>query len=162
MHFVGTTLVVVLLGMALFTRNAWWLAGALVFFQAEDGIRDLTVTGVQTCALPISIDNQGGTITVASTTGLTLNRANATYTNTGLITLTGGDLTITGASPTLTNAGTLTIGSGRILSLTGTLNANSSDEHTGERKLQSNLVGRLLVEHDNTNITLSGSGATLT
>src|SRR5256886_12200204 len=29
-------------------------AGYLVFFfQAEDGIRDLTVTGVQTCALPI-------------------------------------------------------------------------------------------------------------
>src|SRR2546430_8151943 len=25
------------------------------FFQAEDGIRDLTVTGVQTCALPIYI-----------------------------------------------------------------------------------------------------------
>src|SRR2546430_6192438 len=25
------------------------------FFQAEDGIRDLTVTGVQTCALPILI-----------------------------------------------------------------------------------------------------------
>src|SRR2546430_7778178 len=25
------------------------------FFQAEDGIRDLTVTGVQTCALPIWI-----------------------------------------------------------------------------------------------------------
>src|SRR2546430_11834852 len=29
------------------------------FFQAEDGIRDLTVTGVQTCALPISYP--GGT-----------------------------------------------------------------------------------------------------
>src|SRR3989475_8884342 len=30
------------------------------FFQAEDGIRDLTVTGVQTCALPIWIlDNMG-------------------------------------------------------------------------------------------------------
>src|SRR5256886_10123328 len=27
---------------------------SLFFFQAEDGIRDLTVTGVQTCALPIS------------------------------------------------------------------------------------------------------------
>src|SRR2546430_12490935 len=27
------------------------------FFQAEDGIRDLTVTGVQTCALPISRDS---------------------------------------------------------------------------------------------------------
>src|SRR5437762_8953232 len=25
------------------------------FFQAEDGIRDTSVTGVQTCALPISI-----------------------------------------------------------------------------------------------------------
>src|SRR2546430_11675037 len=30
------------------------------FFQAEDGIRDLTVTGVQTCALPIlNISNAG-------------------------------------------------------------------------------------------------------
>src|SRR2546430_3183787 len=28
------------------------------FFQAEDGIRDLTVTGVQTCALPISDDRE--------------------------------------------------------------------------------------------------------
>src|SRR6266853_1349754 len=27
------------------------------FFQAEDGIRDLTVTGVQTCALPICRSN---------------------------------------------------------------------------------------------------------
>src|SRR2546430_17653674 len=29
---------------------------SVFFFQAEDGIRDLTVTGVQTCALPISSD----------------------------------------------------------------------------------------------------------
>src|SRR6478672_8633043 len=29
------------------------------FFQAEDGIRDLIVTGVQTCALPISLLGQG-------------------------------------------------------------------------------------------------------
>src|SRR2546422_8316709 len=27
------------------------------FFQAEDGIRDVDVTGVQTCALPISPDS---------------------------------------------------------------------------------------------------------
>src|SRR2546427_4293526 len=41
---------------------AWLLAAytavlrrrSFFFFQAEDGIRDLTVTGVQTCALPIS------------------------------------------------------------------------------------------------------------
>src|SRR2546430_15017202 len=33
------------------------------FFQAEDGIRDLTVTGVQTCALPIcepAVDEPSG------------------------------------------------------------------------------------------------------
>src|SRR5688572_31322629 len=29
------------------------------FFQAEDGIRDLTVTGVQTCALPIYNEFRG-------------------------------------------------------------------------------------------------------
>src|SRR2546430_10055656 len=43
-------------------RHARWLQGShrarrcyswFFFFQAEDGIRDLTVTGVQTCALPI-------------------------------------------------------------------------------------------------------------
>src|SRR2546430_9705292 len=28
------------------------------FFQAEDGIRDLTVTGVQTCALPIFLGSR--------------------------------------------------------------------------------------------------------
>src|SRR5256886_5271960 len=31
------------------------LALSLLFFQAEDGIRDLTVTGVRTCALPICV-----------------------------------------------------------------------------------------------------------
>src|SRR2546427_1194870 len=35
------------------------------FFQAEDGIRDLTVTGVQTCALPISGAALGGLRPVA-------------------------------------------------------------------------------------------------
>src|SRR3712207_8410695 len=28
------------------------------FFQAEDGIRDIGVTGVQTCALPISVQRR--------------------------------------------------------------------------------------------------------
>src|SRR2546430_13026135 len=40
------------------------------FFQAEDGIRDLTVTGVQTCALPISLSvlryNPGKRCTLAA------------------------------------------------------------------------------------------------
>src|SRR2546429_7000580 len=32
------------------------------FFQAEDGIRDVAVTGVQTCALPISLSPTVATI----------------------------------------------------------------------------------------------------
>src|SRR5260370_25757626 len=41
------------------------------FFQAEDGIRDSSVTGVQTCALPISVaDEQYGTVRVRAWTGL--------------------------------------------------------------------------------------------
>src|SRR2546430_13473706 len=35
------------------------VAVSFFFFQAEDGIRDLTVTGVQTCALPISCHGLG-------------------------------------------------------------------------------------------------------
>src|SRR2546430_2746150 len=34
-------------------RSGLARAYVFFFFQAEDGIRDLTVTGVQTCALPI-------------------------------------------------------------------------------------------------------------
>src|SRR5436305_4176242 len=34
-----------------------YLVQALFFFQAEDGIRDADVTGVQTCALPISMSD---------------------------------------------------------------------------------------------------------
>src|SRR5260370_490690 len=33
---------------------SFWMEVAVFFFQAEDGIRDSSVTGVQTCALPIS------------------------------------------------------------------------------------------------------------
>src|SRR5256886_5413851 len=38
----------------LFDAHASEWSSPFFFFQAEDGIRDLTVTGVQTCALPIS------------------------------------------------------------------------------------------------------------
>src|SRR5260370_1724397 len=36
-------------------RGEWYF-----FFQAEDGIRDSSVTGVQTCALPILLRRQRG------------------------------------------------------------------------------------------------------
>src|SRR5256886_4213823 len=39
-------------------------ASVLFFFQAEDGIRDLTVTGVQTCALPIFLHANPSTTSV--------------------------------------------------------------------------------------------------
>src|SRR5256886_3155365 len=49
----------------------------MFFFQAEDGIRDLTVTGVQTCALPISE-------VLASRIGLALDNAGLSQTVSGL------------------------------------------------------------------------------
>src|SRR5438552_14878512 len=49
------------------------------FFQAEDGIRDDLVTGVQTCALPISFQCEACTkleaSRLASATGTTMRRA---------------------------------------------------------------------------------------
>src|SRR3712207_7486940 len=36
------------------------------FFQAEDGIRDIGVTGVQTCALPISSISSSAALTAAA------------------------------------------------------------------------------------------------
>src|SRR5207245_7136071 len=39
----------------------------IFFFQAEDGIRDATVTGVQTCALPISTPRSIGSRITRST-----------------------------------------------------------------------------------------------
>src|SRR2546429_2328718 len=46
------------------------------FFQAEDGIRDVAVTGVQTCALPISY-------------GVTMSAAKDTTTSPAAFTVTG-------------------------------------------------------------------------
>ena len=47
--------------------GGWWGGGGVgvFFFQAEDGIRDWSVTGVQTCALPICISSGQGLMAVA-------------------------------------------------------------------------------------------------
>src|SRR5437667_8620817 len=42
----------------------------LFFFQAEDGIRDRDVTGVQTCALPISGSCESGGVLFAGPAGV--------------------------------------------------------------------------------------------
>ena len=47
--------------------------GLCFFFQAEDGIRDRLVTGVQTCALPICIVVSGGSyVDIKSNTDILL------------------------------------------------------------------------------------------
>src|SRR5256885_5226025 len=58
MHYVDVIII--------FHTNCYFLFFSLLlfyffffFFQAEDGIRDYKVTGVQTCALPISVVCQG-------------------------------------------------------------------------------------------------------
>src|SRR3989440_9318601 len=56
------------------------------FFQAEDGIRDLIVTGVQTCALPIFVAEIGSAMTVGGNIRgqtRTLTTAVALYTSQG-------------------------------------------------------------------------------
>src|SRR2546427_5834289 len=56
MYSTVTITVVLSLSLSLFSIAIFFLYNLFLFFffQAEDGIRDLTVTGVQTCALPIS------------------------------------------------------------------------------------------------------------
>src|SRR5207245_3218605 len=48
------TIAIIFLCAPLFLCELFHCCVVFFFFQAEDGIRDATVTGVQTCALPIS------------------------------------------------------------------------------------------------------------
>src|SRR2546429_3233237 len=61
------------------------------FFQAEDGIRDVAVTGVQTCALPIS-----PSLSVLAGSDLALRRAPV-----GVTQLSFGDLSVVVAGQAL-------------------------------------------------------------
>src|SRR5438270_3944958 len=54
------------------------------FFQAEDGIRDLTVTGVQTCALPIAADGPATRISTPSVANASLRSAKRSSADAGL------------------------------------------------------------------------------
>src|SRR5256886_7431628 len=111
------------------------------FFQAEDGIRDLTVTGVQTCALPICIQEvvvtaqrrsenaQDVPIAIQAFTGDTLQQLNVTNFD---------DLL-----KYLPNVVAPSAGPGQ--------DQIRSEEHTSELQSQSNLVCRLLLEKKNHN-----------
>src|SRR5207237_4017313 len=73
------------------------------FFQAEDGIRDSSVTGVQTCALPILIDIQHGALSVlfegAQGTMLDIDHGTYPYV-TSSSAISGGATTGVGVAPT--------------------------------------------------------------
>src|SRR3712207_7292125 len=60
----------------------------LFFFQAEDGIRDIGVTGVQTCALPILPSLTADSTGKANASGLVLFRGRE---NVAFSTVTDGD-----------------------------------------------------------------------
>src|SRR5258707_10096816 len=63
------------------------------FFQAEDGIRDIGVTGVQTCALPILLNGSGtdsdGSIASYLWTQVSGGAASLTNANTANLTASG-------------------------------------------------------------------------
>src|SRR2546430_13397480 len=103
------------------------------FFQAEDGIRDLTVTGVQTCALPICpvlsriVDNL-----LPARLALAVDRG---------VVASHPPLEVT--QDPLTEAARVHLGVAPFL--------DRSEEHTSELQSQSNLVCRLLLEKKKNN-----------
>src|SRR5256886_9124486 len=104
------------------------------FFQAEDGIRDLTVTGVQTCALPIS-----------SYVRLLRRRLTALYPSTSFAFLPADMvsqiLNFGLPAPVDVQVSGFNVEANR---------AYRSEEHTSELQSQSNLVCRLLLEKTKT------------
>src|SRR5258706_5971029 len=76
-------------------------------YQAEDGIRDWSVTGVQTCALPISPGTQNVTVNGASVVGInfTATSQGQTFSVSGTISPAAGG---SGATVTLSGAASAT------------------------------------------------------
>src|SRR5687768_17894177 len=69
--------------------HACFIVFLFFFFQAEDGIRDVAVTGVQTCALPIfpssvaELVHHGHKVIVEAGAGLGSGLSDAEYTGAG-------------------------------------------------------------------------------
>src|SRR2546430_6137178 len=99
------------------------------FFQAEDGIRDLTVTGVQTCALPIFVVQAGDQgIRFLLVSGKPIQEPIAWY------------------GPIVMNTRQQLEQAYRELEAGTFIARERSEEHTSELQSQSNLVCRLLLE----------------
>src|SRR2546430_7221793 len=110
-----------------------WFCSVFFFFQAEDGIRDLTVTGVQTCALPISLAGHPGKCRDAA-------RRTHSVPDCGIPDARG----VARGPAAGRRRGCGLRGSGR--AVLGSARGRRSEEHTSELQSQSNLVCRLLLE----------------
>src|SRR5207248_7230890 len=106
------------------------------FFQAEDGIRDRTVTGVQTCALPISNRSKWLIRNVASSTIPQPSAYNAFSSS------------FPAAFSTFHTTPPIGCHSKNISSTAAQL--NRSEEHTSELQSPYDLVCRLLLEKKKT------------
>src|SRR5256884_5220513 len=95
------------------------------FFQAEDGIRDVAVTGVQTCALPISFPFQRTTDVEMKPVPLTVR--------------------VKVAPPAVAPVGEIEDMAGTGFDGIGT-GVGRSEEHTSELQSRLHLVCRLLLE----------------
>src|SRR2546430_7540517 len=104
------------------------------FFQAEDGIRDLTVTGVQTCALPISVRNSGP----QGPRRIRLSEASAPQ---AILEGSAGEF-----APL------------ELRVIESRSESRRSEEHTSELQSQSNLVCRLLLEKKKKTTTAPSTG----
>src|SRR5215510_8891618 len=100
-----------MIGFALSALIGCGLFVCFFFFQAEDGIRDGHVTGVQTCALPISGGGAGvvGLSNQSSALGTGVWGQNVNPTGTGVIGLgngLGSIVLIAGSGGAFTGSGT--------------------------------------------------------
>src|SRR2546427_2626177 len=125
---------------------------SIFFFQAEDGIRDLTVTGVQTCALPIS-SRWASARSMLSPPSIRCSPT-AVRVSTGRPPASPGCTRIRVRSvvppPTSTTSTRRQCASSAArrspCSTSQSWKAARSEEHTSELQSQSNLVCRLLLE----------------
>src|SRR3712207_7950714 len=108
------------------------------FFQAEDGIRDIGVTGVQTCALPILVLKNN--ILGVSENGWKFNASELRYNK--------------ATDEIISEAGVAAINEKKGIHLEGkkfltTTSMSRSEEHTSELQSRQYLVCRLLLEKNN-------------
>src|SRR3712207_8953202 len=116
------------------------------FFQAEDGIRDIGVTGVQTCALPISITLSCNLSSSLSSFSLSLSTNFVTGIPVHLDIISAISSSVTSCFNKLTSS-LVSIFSSILFNSSSSL--GRSEEHTSELQSRQYLVCRLLLEKKN-------------